>query len=99
MSVYRPCTLFWSSLSDVHLLQVLVCTPGRLIDLVKMKACNLERVTYLVFDEADRCFDMGFEPQVMNSQILLKDCTEGQNLVVLRHKNIHFPTSLRVSEQ
>jgi superfamily II DNA/RNA helicase len=45
-------------------LQVLVCTPGRLIDLVKMKAMNLERVTYLVFDEADRCFDMGFEPQV-----------------------------------
>lgn len=44
--------------------EVLVCTPGRLIDLVKMKAMNLERVTYLVFDEADRCFDMGFEPQV-----------------------------------
>jgi len=44
--------------------EVLVCTPGRLIDLVKMKTMNLERVTYLVFDEADRCFDMGFEPQV-----------------------------------
>ena len=33
---------------------------GRLIDLVKAKATNLQRVTYLVFDEADRMFDMGF---------------------------------------
>ncbi len=44
--------------------QVVVCTPGRLIDLLKMKACTLRRTTYLVFDEADRMFDMGFEPQV-----------------------------------
>ena len=33
---------------------------GRLIDLVKKKATDLSRVTYLVFDEADRMFDMGF---------------------------------------
>ena len=33
---------------------------GRLIDLIKGKATNLQRVTYLVFDEADRMFDMGF---------------------------------------
>lgn len=44
--------------------EVLVATPGRLIDLVKKKATNLQRVTYLVFDEADRMFDMGFESQV-----------------------------------
>jgi len=37
---------------------------GRLIDLVKKKSTNLQRVTYLVFDEADRMFDMGFEAQV-----------------------------------
>ena len=37
----------------------LYCT-NRLIDLVKLKATNLQRVTYLVFDEADRMFDMGF---------------------------------------
>ena len=33
---------------------------GRIIDLVKMGATNFTRVTYLVFDEADRMFDMGF---------------------------------------
>jgi hypothetical protein len=31
-----------------------------LIDLIKKKATNLQRVTFLVFDEADRMFDMGF---------------------------------------
>lgn len=44
--------------------EIIVATPGRLIDLIKKKATNLQRVTYLVFDEADRMFDMGFEPQV-----------------------------------
>ncbi|KAL7300748.1 hypothetical protein TKK_0006725 [Trichogramma kaykai] len=44
--------------------EIVVATPGRLIDLVKMKATNLTRVTFLVLDEADRMFDMGFEPQV-----------------------------------
>ncbi|XP_067935351.1 ATP-dependent RNA helicase DDX42-like [Watersipora subatra] len=44
--------------------EIIVCTPGRLIDLVKKKSTNLQRVTFLVFDEADRMFDMGFEAQV-----------------------------------
>ncbi|KAH7639632.1 ATP-dependent RNA helicase ddx42 [Dermatophagoides farinae] len=43
---------------------IVVATPGRMIDFIKMKATNLLRVTYLVLDEADRMFDMGFEPQV-----------------------------------
>ena len=41
-----------------------VATPGRLIDLLKGGACSLQRCTFLVFDEADRMFDLGFEPQV-----------------------------------
>ncbi|KAI8593480.1 P-loop containing nucleoside triphosphate hydrolase protein [Geranomyces variabilis] len=44
--------------------EIIVATPGRLIDLVKMKATNLHRVSFLVLDEADRMFDLGFEPQV-----------------------------------
>jgi len=44
--------------------EIAIATPGRMIDMIKMKVTNLERVTYLVLDEADRMFDMGFEPQV-----------------------------------
>lgn len=44
--------------------EVIVATPGRMIDMVKIKATNLQRVTYLVLDEADKMFNMGFEPQV-----------------------------------
>lgn len=44
--------------------EIIVATPGRMIDMVKIKATNLRRVTYLVLDEADRMFNMGFEPQV-----------------------------------
>lgn len=44
--------------------EIVVATPGRLIDLIKMGVTNLRRVTYLVLDEADRFFEMGFEVQV-----------------------------------
>ncbi|PNF43480.1 putative ATP-dependent RNA helicase DDX46 [Cryptotermes secundus] len=48
--------------------EIIVCTPGRMIDLLAAnsgRVTNLKRVTYVVLDEADRMFDMGFEPQVM----------------------------------
>lgn len=44
--------------------EIVVATPGRMIDLIKMGVTNLNRVTYLVLDEADRFFEMGFEAQV-----------------------------------
>ena len=47
--------------------EIIVCTPGRMIDLLTAnsgRVTNLKRVTYLVLDEADRMFDMGFEPQI-----------------------------------
>ncbi|KAF9328892.1 ATP-dependent RNA helicase ddx42 [Podila minutissima] len=44
--------------------EILVATPGRLIDMIKMKATNFRRTSFLVLDEADRVFDLGFEPQV-----------------------------------
>ncbi|KAK8913783.1 DEAD-box ATP-dependent RNA helicase 24 [Platanthera zijinensis] len=43
---------------------VVVATPGRLIDMLKLKALTMMRATYLVLDEADRMFDLGFEPQI-----------------------------------
>ncbi|XP_062309191.1 probable ATP-dependent RNA helicase DDX46 [Osmerus eperlanus] len=48
--------------------EIIVCTPGRMIDMLGAnsgRVTNLRRVTYVVVDEADRMFDMGFEPQVM----------------------------------
>ena len=42
----------------------MIATPGRLIDLVKCKSTNLNKVSMLVLDEADRMFAMGFEAQV-----------------------------------
>jgi ATP-dependent RNA helicase DDX46/PRP5 len=47
--------------------EIVVCTPGRMIDILcanKGRITNLRRTTYLVLDEADRMFDMGFEPQI-----------------------------------
>jgi ATP-dependent RNA helicase DDX46/PRP5 len=47
--------------------EIVICTPGRMIDVLSLsngKITNLKRVTFLVIDEADRMFDMGFEPQI-----------------------------------
>ena len=44
--------------------EIVIATPGRLIDLLNMGKTNLRRCTYLVLDEADRMLDMGFEPQL-----------------------------------
>lgn len=44
--------------------EIVIATPGRLIDFLEKGTTNLRRCTYLVLDEADRMLDMGFEPQI-----------------------------------
>lgn len=44
--------------------QIVIATPGRLIDVLENRYLVLNQCTYVVMDEADRMIDMGFEPEV-----------------------------------
>src|SRR6478752_2705074 len=44
--------------------QIVVATPGRLIDLIERKAINLEKIKYVVLDEADEMLNMGFQDDI-----------------------------------
>jgi len=44
--------------------QIVVATPGRLIDLIERKAVNLEQIKYVVLDEADEMLNMGFQDDI-----------------------------------
>jgi ATP-dependent RNA helicase DeaD len=44
--------------------QIIVATPGRLIDLIERKAINLEEIKYVVLDEADEMLNMGFKEDI-----------------------------------
>jgi len=73
--------------------EIVIATPGRLIDHLEQGNTNLKRVTYLVLDEADRMLDMGFEPQLRkicsqirpDRQVLFWSATWPREVQVLAH--------------
>ncbi|CAI5734115.1 unnamed protein product [Peronospora destructor] len=86
---------------------IVICTPGRMIDILCMSAgkmVSLQRVTYVVLDEADRMFDMGFEPQIakimMNirpdRQTLLFSATFPRSVEALARKVLRKPVEITV---
>ncbi|KAJ8120214.1 hypothetical protein ONZ43_g3019 [Nemania bipapillata] len=87
--------------------EIIVCTPGRMIDLLAAnqgRVTNLKRVTYVVLDEADRMFDMGFEPQVMkifanmrsDRQTILFSATMPRIMDSLAKKVLNNPVEITV---
>ncbi|QQP57122.1 Uncharacterized protein FKW44_002001 [Caligus rogercresseyi] len=62
--------------------EIIVCTPGRMIDMLAAnngRVTNCRRITYVVLDEADRMFDMGFEPQVSR---IIGNCRPDKQMVM-----------------
>ncbi|XP_074316603.1 DEAD-box ATP-dependent RNA helicase 24 [Silene latifolia] len=86
--------------------EIVVATPGRLIDLLKMKALTMKRTTYLVLDEADRMFDLGFEPQIRSivgqirpdRQTLLFSATMPRRVEKLARETLSDPVRVTVGE-
>ncbi len=82
---------------------VIVGTPGRLLDLVKQKHLDLSQITSLVLDEADRMLDLGFLPDIERifklipeeRQTMLFSATMPGEIVALSRKYLNRPTHVR----
>lgn len=87
--------------------EIIVCTPGRMIDMLSAnsgRVTNLRRCTYIVLDEADRMFDMGFEPQVMkiidnvrpDRQTVMFSATFPRQMEALARRILNKPIEVQV---
>ncbi len=76
---------------------VLVATPGRLIDLFRQNALKLNQLQTLVLDEADRMLDLGFSEELANIYRMLPK--KRQTLAVLRDLLRRHPHARRADAQ
>jgi ATP-dependent RNA helicase RhlE len=86
---------------------ILVATPGRLLDLVQQKFVRLDAATTLIVDEADRMLDMGFIRDVRKlvamlprqRQSMLFSATMPDDIVKLTHDMLRSPERIEVAPQ
>lgn len=85
--------------------EILVATPGRLLDLVQQGHISLKKIEYLVLDEADRMLDMGFVNDIKKimkllperRQNLLFSATIPDSIKGLAHSILHQPEYVAVT--
>ena len=86
--------------------QIIVGTPGRLIDLSKQKKLDLQHIQFMVLDEADEMLDLGFLPDVerlfaytpTHRQTMLFSATMPGAIVSLARKYQNKPVHIRVND-
>jgi len=87
--------------------EVVIATPGRLIDLMEQGASNFSALQYLVLDEADRMLDMGFLPSIRRivktlpkaRQTLLFSATLSREIEALTHEFQRNPEVVEIGRR
>jgi len=87
--------------------EILIATPGRLLDLYKREVVQLDHVETLVLDEADLMLDMGFIDDVKkivkitpeNKQILLFSATMPNKIIELSNEILKEPEKVEISQK
>ena len=88
-------------------IEILIATPGRLLDHLGSKTANLSQVEILVLDEADRMLDMGFLPDLqriinlipVQRQTLLFSATFSPEIKKLAQSYLRNPVTVEVARQ